>query len=591
MNAKAMDAVQQKNKTIDSVTLQVIWNNLVTTADEMSINLQRSAYSSNIKTRRDHSCAIFDSSSRTLAQAHDQPAHLGLLSMSVPLALKDYGSDNIEEGDMIALNDPYHGSAHLPDITIISPAYYKGKLSGYVVNLAHHQDVGGMTPGSVPGNATEIWQEGLIIPVIKIVRKGELIGDMLKFILANVRGSRDRLGDYRAQIAANKYGAIRLSNMFDKYGEEIAKLYIEAILDYTERAVRREIQAKLPEGSYKAFDYLDNDGVEDRPIKIGVEIIVKNGSISFDFSSSDKQTKGVINSTLPCVTSACAFIVKSLTDPDLPINDGFYRAIKIIAPEGSVVNAKRPAAVGGTWEVIQRCVDAMIKALSEVVPERLSAAGKGIICNITFGGINPRTGSNYAFYETQAGGFGGRLGRDGPDAVQYAIHNTENTPVEELESTLPIRILKYELVKESEGPGKFRGGFGVRKDYKFLDHEATFSLLSDRAKSQPWGLVGGKSAKSARYILNPESQDEQILSSKVVLHLKKDEIVSIQTPGGGGYGNPNERDPDLVLRDYQDGLISQQRALKEYSVDIDSTRLTTNKFLGSGASDTGKEME
>ena len=487
-----MDAVQKNKKQIDSVTLQVIWNYLVTTADEMSINLQRSAYSSNIKTRRDHSCAIFDSAARTIAQAHDQPAHLGLLSKSVPLALEDYGVDNIEEGDMIALNDPYHGSAHLPDITIISPTFYKSELSGYVVNLAHHQDVGGMTPGSVPGNATEIWQEGLIIPVIKIVRKGELVGDILKFILANVRGPRDRLGDYRAQIAANKYGSIRFSNLFDKYGEETVKLYIEEILNYTERAVKGEIQVKLLEGTYKAFDYLDNDGIEDQPVRIGVEIIVRNGNMTFDFSSSDKQTKGAINSTIPCVTSACAFIVKSLTDPDLPINDGFYRAIKIVALEGSVVNAKRPAAVGGTWEVIQRCVDTMIKALSEVVPDRVPAAGKGIICNVTFGGINPRTGETYAFYETQAGGFGGRLGSDGPDAVQYAIHNTENTPVEELESTLPIRILKYELVKESEGPGKFRGGFGVRKDYKFLNHEATFSILSDRAKFQPWGLVGGK---------------------------------------------------------------------------------------------------
>ena len=558
----------RKSKAMDSIALQVIWNYLVTSADEMSINLQKSAYSSNIKTRRDHSCAIFDSSARIIAQAHDQPAHLGLLSRSVPIALEDYRPENIEEGDMIALNDPYHGSAHLPDITLISPAYYRGKLSGYVVNLAHHQDIGGMTPGSVPGNATEIWQEGLILPVIKLVRKGEFVGDVLKLVLANVRGSRDRLGDYRAQIAANKYGVAKLSALYDKYGEDSIQEYVEEILNHTERAVKHEIQSKLPEGTYRASDYLDDDGIGDAPVRIEVEIQVKNGTIAFDFSSSDRQTRGVLNSTISCVTSACAFILKSLTDPELPINEGFYRAIRIIAPEGSVVNARRPAAVGGTWEVIQRCADVMVRAFAAIVPERVAAAGKGIICNLTFGGINPRTRQTYAFYETQAGGYGGRLGSDGPDAVQYAIHNTENTPVEELESILPVQILKYELVKESEGPGKFRGGFGVRKDYRFLDHEPTFSILSDRAKFQPWGLVKGLPAKSARYVLNPEKETERILSSKIVLHLKKDEIISIQTPGGGGYGDPLERDPMRVLYDFQDGLISRQRAKEVYGVSI-----------------------
>ena len=425
-----------------------------------------------------------------------------------------------------------------------------------------------MTPGSVPGNATEIWQEGLILPVIKLVSKGEFVGDVMKLILANVRGGRDRLGDYRAQIAANNYGKMKVNVILDKYGEGPLREYLEEIMDYTERVVRKEIANKVPEGTYKAEDYLDNDGIGPEPVRISVSIKVKNGSVEFDFSGSSKQTRGALNSNSSCLMSACAFVVKCITDPNLPINAGFYRPINVVAPDGLVVSSKRPAAVGGTWEVVQRCVDTIIKAFSEVIPTQVPAAGKGIICNLSFGGTNPRTGDVYAFYEAQGGGFGGRISSDGPDAVQYMIHNTENTPIEELETILPLRIEQYALIQDSAGAGTHRGGLGIRRDYRFIDHTPTFSILADRAVFAPWGLFGGLPAKRARFLLNPDGKKEKVLNSKTVVRLGPEDTISIQTPGGGGYGDPHKRPAAKVLSDVEDGLVSLKKAREDYGVVI-----------------------
>jgi len=557
---------------IDPVTMEVLRNAFFMVAEEMGVILQRSAYSSNIKTRLDFSCAIFDDKLRNIAQALHQPAHLGSLIHSVPKIIKEYGVENLSPGDGILYNDPFKGSVHLPDVSLVSPVFHGSEIFGYVVNLAHHQDIGGKTPGSVPGDTTEIYQEGLILPGIKLIEKGRIQGDVLKMILANVRGAEKRAGDYRAQIAANKAGVAGVKAIIERYGVETLKTYLDEILDYTERRMRAELE-KIPDGTYVAEDYLDSDGVSQNPVKIHVEVRVEGSDVTVDLSGSDKQGDGPMNAPYGATLAAVSYIFKTLIGKDIPINDGMYRPIHIIAPEGLVVNAKPPAAVAGCWEVAIRVADTVLKAMAQALPDKVCAAGKGVICNVSFGGIDPRNGRVYAFLETVAGGYGGRLGMDGMDAVQYHTQNTENAPVEEVEMSLPVVVERYELIPDSEGAGKYRGGLGLRRDYRFYDHSATFSILSERARFPPWGLFGGREARCAKYIINPESRNPVILPSKATIKLKPGDIVSVQTPGGGGYGDPLERDPEKVLIDVRDGKVSLERAKKIYGVIIENGKI------------------
>ncbi len=553
---------------LDPITMEVIHNALSTITEEMGVALSKSAYSTNIKTRLDFSCAIYDYSLRCITQASHQPAHLGTLYHLVPNMIKEYGIENLSPGDGILVNDPYRGGSHLPDVTLLSPVFIGSDVFCFVVNMAHHQDIGGGAPGSVPGNSTEIYQEGLIIPGVKFVEKGRIIENVFKLILANVRGAEERSGDYRAQVAANNLGAKRLKELVNKYGVETLKKYMDGILNYTENRFKSNI-GNIPEGSYKGEDYLDDDGVTDKPIRVAVEITVKDGELFIDFSQSDKQSRGPMNGTLSCTYSASAYILKCIIDPEIPVNSGFYRPLHIVAPKGSVVNPKPPAAIAGIWEVGQRICDSITKALSQVLPGRVAAAGKGTICNISFGGVNPRTGKVYAFYETVAGGYGARPMKDGVDAVQYHLQNTENAPIEELEMNIPVMITRYELITDSEGAGKYRGGLGLRRDYCFHDHTATFSVVADREKFAPWGLFGGLEGRKAKFTLNPDSTNPVRIKSTATVKCNPGDIVSVQTPGGGGYGDPLRRDPGKVLDDVRNEKISLKRAKSIYGVVID----------------------
>ena len=541
----------------------------------MGVGLHRSAYSSNIKTRLDFACGIFDSELRNVVQALHIPSMLGALVSSVPEAIREFGPENLSPGDAIITNDPHKGGTHLPDITVISPLFVGSEIFCYVANIAHHQDVGGRAPGSVPGDTTDIYQEGLIIPPTRFVRDWKIDKGILQLLLANVRSPDKRVGDYRAQVAANRLGMNRLMVLIEKYGAETLKLYMEEYQNYVENRMRQALK-QIPKGRYCAVDFLDHDGINREPVKIEAEVEVREGEVTVDLSRSDRQGPGPMNATRAATLSAVSYIFKCLADPQIPVNDGLYRPISLVAPEGLVVNAKHPAAIAGCWEVAQRVCDVIMKAMSDVIPDKVTAAGKGIICNISFGGLNPRNNQLYSFYETIGGGYGARPNKDGIDGVQYHLTNTQNAPIEEVEMTYPIRIERYELIPDSEGAGRFRGGLGIRRDYRFPDHSVMFSIVSDRGRFAPWGLKGGLDARPSRYIVNPDSENPIFLESKATVMLKAGDLLSVQTPGGGGYGLPEERDPELVLRDVRDGKVSLERARNVYRVEINVDEWTVD---------------
>ena len=552
---------------MDPIKFEVIRNALVETTEEMAIALRRSAYSTNIKTRADFSCAFFDGQLRPIAQAFAQPNHLGSLVELVSRVIKEYGAENLDPGDAILANDPYLGGVHLNDITLISPVYYDDELFGYVANLAHHVDVGGGAPASV-GAFSEVYQEGVIIPPVKLVQRGKIVSDVFQLVLAQIRSKRETAGDFRAQVAANNTGARRLNALLDRMNPNTVAFYIDELITYTERRTRAEM-AKLPRGVFTADGYIDNDGFTEEPVYLMAKVVIDDDGILFDLTGCEPQRRAPVNSTYAQTFSACAYVLKCLIDPDVPVNAGFYRLVRMIAPEGTVVNCTSPAPVVGGWETQTRLTDVIIKALAQAIPEQISAGTKAMICHAGFGGIHPRTEEYYCFLETLAGGYGGRAMSDGPDAVQTHGQNTENAPIEETEINYPVRINRYELLENSEGAGQYRGGLGVRRDYLFPDHEASFTILADRDRWGPWGLFGGLAGHKASYVLNPDTKAVE-LSSKVTVQLKPGDVVSYRTCGGGGYGSPSERDPQLVLRDVRDGKVSQKRAREVYKVAINT---------------------
>lgn len=566
------------NTTFDPIQFEVIRNALVEATEEMSVALRRSAYSTNIKTRADFSCAFFDRQLQPVAQAFTQPVHLGSLSELVPRVVREYGPENLGPGDAILSNDPYLGGVHLNDITLISPVYYPspmggeggGGLFGYVANLAHHVDVGGGAPASI-GAFREVYQEGIIIPPVKLVQGGKIVPDVFRLVLAQIRSKRETAGDFRAQVAANTTGVRRLSALLERMGPKTVTFYIDELISYTERRTRAEVK-KLPHGVFTADGYVDNDGFTDEPVHLVAKLVIDDEGVLFDLTGSDPQRRAPVNSTYAQTYSACAYVLKSLIDPDVPVNAGFYRLVRIVAPPGTVVNCTPPAPVVGGWETQVRLTDVLLKALAPALPDRIPAGTKAMMCQVGFGGTDLRTGELYAFYETLAGGYGGRATSDGPDAVQTHGQNTENAPIEETEINYPVRINRYELVNDSEGPGRRRGGLGLRRDY-FFDHDVSFTILADRDRWGPWGLFGGLSGQVASYVLNPDTEAAK-LGSKVTVQLKPGDVVSCRTCGGGGYGPPEGRDPQLVLRDVREGKVSPTRAREVYQVAIDTATWT-----------------
>jgi len=529
-----------RRNTVDPVTLEVLRNALEATADEMGAVLKRTSFSPNIKERMDASCAVFDAQAQLVAQAEHVPVHLGSMLRSVEKTVAAAGS--LDDGDVVIVNDPFTNGSHLPDITVVAPVFTEGRHIAYVATRAHHADVGGMEPGSMPGNSHEIYQEGLVIPAVKLYRGGELQDDVMRLILANVRTPEERRGDLNAQLASLRIGERRIRELAQRYGADLVTAGFEAILDYTERRMRRRL-AEFPPGTYRGEDFLDDDGSSDEPVRIALAITVTPEKLVLDFAGSSPQRPGNINAVAPMTYSASFFAIKLLTDPEIPVNAGTFRNLELKIPEGSVLAARHPAATcAGNTETTQRIADTVLKVCAQFAPDRVPAASQGTMNTIAVGGNDPRAktpgGRPYSYIETIGGGQGGRPMGPGDDGIQCNMTNTMNTPVEALEITYPLRVERYELREGSAGAGKHRGGNGLVRAIRSLDHTARVSLQCERRRFAPYGLKGGADAKPGHnYVVqgNGQVRDEP---GKASLSLRPDEIIVVETPGGGGWGRP-----------------------------------------------------
>jgi N-methylhydantoinase B len=556
---------------MDPIRFEIIRQAIDSAAQEMCVALYKSAYSTNIKTRLDLSCAILDRQGRVIGQSAAMPCHISAMNVTVPESLKIYGPENLEQGDQIATNDPYQGATHLNDIVVVAPIFYRNQIVGYAANLAHHVDVGGAHAGSLAAS-TEIYQEGLILPIVKIARRGRLDTDVYRMFVANIRAKKETAGDFRAQIAANVIAERRVGELMDRFGLSDLDGYVEELFVYTAERTRRALE-RLPEGEFEAEEFEDDDGHSETPIRFHVRITTKRGRLHFDFSESDPQRASSMNATFTQTFAACAYVTGCLVNRDIPDNDGFFRFINVTAPPGLVVNAQPPAGVAGGWEISLRLCDLLFRAFSQALPEAVPAGCKAMVCHAVFGGRDPRTGEDYVFIETLAGGHGGRSRSDGPDAVQTHHQNSQNTPIEEMEVFYPVRTVRYELIPDSDGAGKFRGGLGVLREYGFPDHSPKFTILADRRRFPPRGLFGGSDGRLARYTLLTAEGEEKDLPSKCTFLVPPGAVVRYETCGGGGYADPYARDPDLVARDVRDGKVSASRAANAYGVVIDPDTL------------------
>ena len=550
----------------DPITLEVMRNAFQSVAEEMGAALIRTALSTNIKDRRDCSTAIYTARGDLVAQAEHIPLHLGLMVSVVKKTLERFPVERLEPGDAIITNDPYISGSHLPDICMITPFFDEGRCIALLANLAHHVDIGGISPGGMPTISTEIFQEGIRIPPVKLRKQGEIDDQIMELITNNVRTPYETYGDFQAQLAAGNVGERRLREIISKYGQSMAIFYMGEIINYSERIMRNRIK-ELPKGIFSFEDFLEGDGLSDDLLKIKAAITIGEDRILVDFTGTDRQALGSVNSTR-AVTLACVyFAIKAAIDPGLPSSDGTSRPVEVITPPGSLVNPDFPAPVSNAnINTSQRIADVVLGALSSAIPERVPAASTGSMSIFTIGGMDPRTGEYYSYVETYGGGHGAMENQDGMDGVHTNMTNTRNTPAEVIEIAYPLRVERYGLVKDSDGPGKSRGGLGMTREITILDHEATVTLGTERRKIPPWGLMGGKPGGSSDCsIVSPEGK-KKALPGKVTIRLDPGTRIVLKTAGGGGFGNPMERNPERVLRDVEEGLISVKRAKEQYGV-------------------------
>jgi N-methylhydantoinase B len=520
--------------TLDPVTLAVMNHRLAAIADEMGVVLGQTGFSPNIKERRDYSCALFDEHGELVAQAAHIPVHLGSTPLSVRAAIEHL---ELSAGDVAAVNDPFAGGTHLPDVTVVMPVFLEGedRAFAYVANRAHHADIGGMAPGSM-GLSTEIYQEGFRMPPVKIMAGGKAARDVMALFLANTRVPEEREGDLRAQIAALNVGAARTRGMVAALGREPVAAAMEGLKDYAERLMAAELR-KIKPGTYTAQDEMDDDGCGTGPIPLRVSVKIGGDKATVDFTGSSPQVRGAINANYAITLSATFYVMKCLAAEAVPANEGLMRPIRLIAPEGSIVNALPPAAVaGGNVETSQRIVDVLFRALAKALPGRIPAASSGSMSNLTIGGYDSFRQRHFSYYETIAGGVGAAPGHPGASGLHTHMTNTLNTPIEALEAYYPIRVTEYRVRRRSGGRGADAGGDGLVRELECLV-EANVSLLTDRRVTAPWGLQGGGDAVAgANYIVSKDSRRRK-LPGKTNRQLEAGERIRIETPGGGAYGN------------------------------------------------------
>lgn len=552
----------------DNLTVSVIWGRLSAICEEMAEALQHTAFSDQVREGGDYSTAVFDADGRLLAQANRSPAHLGAMPSVVRHMLEYYAPGSLQPRDIIIMNDPYLGSGHLPDIFAMSPVFANNSLVGYVCCSVHVTDIGGYTPGSqaVVG-VTDLIQEGLRILPTLLYRAGEPNKEILQMIGANVRVPELVLGDISAQRAALYVGALKLGQLVEKHGHDTVNAAADIFIDRSEQAVRTELAA-IPDGTYKFSEYLDDMGPGTDPILLSVAVTIEGDAIIFDFSDSGPQVASSINCTLTYTAAYCYWAAKAITTRDtIPQNEGQLRPVTVTATPGTFFNPTPPAAVGARALLNQRIVELIFGALGPALPERVSA-GSGQWINPIFGGLDPKSGRRFVYYDYAVAGVGARLTKDGVDAVSPIV-SVENIPVEAQESRNPIVVERFELVTDSGGAGRTRGGLAVRKDVRMLADGVTLSNLTDRQRFPPYGLDGGVEGTLGLTILNRGTEGEEKLESKGTYVLRENDVISFQCSGSGGFGSPLERDHELVREDLREGRISAQAAREFYKFDPD----------------------
>lgn len=555
----------------DPATFEVVKNALLSAAEEMKIVLAKTAYSPLLKVAGDYSCGIFDDRGQMVAQGPDLPIHLGSMPDAVKAVIAAH--TRFQPGDVFIHNDPYFGGSHLPDINVIAPAFHERTLLGFTCVRAHWPDVGSATPGSY-GAVTEIYGEGLRLPPVRLCTDGEMNPDVEAIIFANVRTPEERRGDLRAQIAANRRAEQRLQALARKYGAEALLAIMQEVLDYSETMMRKALAA-LPDGESSFEDFCDGDGVveagdtEDRPFTIRMRVEKKGDTLKVDFTGTDPQVPGPMNAPLSVSKSGVLCAVKMIADPHslIPPNSGCWRAIEVTAPEGSVVNATLPSpVVYANHEMSHRTAEMVFGAMASFAPDNVMACSQGTSAVLTLGGVDYRTGERYVSYETIKGGFGARPNKDGINCVASTISNTMNTPIEVLEMSFPVRVERYEVLPDSGGAGRFRGGCGSRRVWRVLGNETRAAVCCERTKSPPFGVLGGKAGAPARISLVDPDGRETVLNSKGGFTAGPGSLIVFDVPGSGGYGLPSERDRKAIEADLRDGYVTPEAARRDYGL-------------------------
>jgi N-methylhydantoinase B len=571
MSAKEEAAAGRSETRTDPATFEVVKNSLYSAAEEMKVVLAKTAYSPILKVAGDYSCGIFDVNGEMVAQGPDLPIHLG----SMPDAVKAVivASGDFQPGDVFIHNDPYFGGSHLPDVNVVSPAFHEGEMLGFACVRAHWPDVGSATPGSY-GAVTEIFGEGLRLPPVRLYAAGELNRDVDAIIFRNVRTPDERRGDLNAQIAANRRGSTRLSELAAKYGTGTLKRIMGEVMDYSE-AMMRALLRELPDGKGSFDDICDGDGileagaVEDEPFTVRMKVVKKGDRLAVDFAGSDPQVAGPMNAPLSVTASGVFTSVKMVVDPTgmIPPNSGCWRPVEVRAPEGSVVNASFPApVVYANHEMSHRVSDMLFGALAGFMPDRVMACSQGTSAILTLGGVDHRTGERYVSYETIKGGFGARPTKDGINCVASGISNTMNTPIEVLEMSFPVRIECYEIIADSGGAGRWRGGLGARRAWRILGNPSHAAVCCERTKSPPFGLAGGQAGSPMRITLELPGGANREPNSKGSFTAPAGARVVFEVPGSGGYGPPEDRDPTRLRDDLRDGYVTPEGARRDYGV-------------------------
>lgn len=548
-------------EVVDPITTEVIRNKLEGIANEMELTLLKSSFSPIVKEGLDTSASLFTVKAETLAQACAIPVHLATLIPTIRSMLQRYPLESMQEGDAYILNDPYCGGTHLPDIAIMTPVFYRGRVIAMSATMTHHGDVGGFSPGSLPTNSTEIYQEGLRIPPLKFREAGQYNETLVALLRQNSRLPDTLMGDLNAQLAACNVGARRLQELADVYGADLLMAIFDELLDRSE-IMTREALRRIPQGTYRYVDAMDNDGIElDQRIRVEVAVTVRDGTIEFDLAGTSPQVKGPMNCVPSGSQAAAYYAVRVLTDPTIPTNGGCFRPVSLKLPQGSLANPVEPAPVNARTSTIKRIATSMVSALAEVLPDRIAAPAAGTLLVVAFGGMNA-DGKRYIVGELIAGGSGAAEGLDGVDVVDTDASNCMNLPAEALEMEAPIRLRRVALRCDSGGAGEFRGGLGVVREYEILADGITFTHRGERHYSAAPGIRGGLAGASARSVIRRAGGAEEVIPSKVLTVLNQGDCVIVETPGGGGYGVPKNR--KTVADDIANGKVSVEAARRLY---------------------------